>query len=248
MPKTGTAIVTDSLREIGVLDPSATASGPRLADGIRAATDLIGTWRSKRLFVRGITRNVFSLTNAQQSHTIGPSANFAQEYPQSIVKWSVIPDDDATDVLELPMGTPLTAYQWQQIRVKSTSGSYPTRMYYDRRYVSGNGNCLFWPVQDNADVDVVIYSFISQIVSVVAATTYDLPPGMDRVLTKNLALDLAPRYGKGATVTPLLVKQAADAMTELSIANMIPKEGIGRSEFLIGKNAGRRSFNVYHGS
>ena len=239
MPTTGTQFVAQALKEIQVLDPEASVSGTRLEDGILAGTHMIGSWGTQRLFVRGVTRSVYSLVSDQDSYTIGDGGNFDQNYPESIVNWSVIPDDDATDVVEIVQGRPLTWDQWQAISVKSTTGSYPTRMWYDRAYSSGLGNCLFYPVPDNGDVDVVLYGRVPQITSLVAGTSYDLPPGYDLAIVKNLALQLVPRYGAAAVVSPLLEKQATDALAVIKIANAIAVEAPIRAEFLFGRGRGR---------
>lgn len=247
MTKTGTRIVTDALREIQVLDPTATAEGEQLEDGINAAGDLLDTWRVERLTIGGILINSFSLVNGTQSYTIGSGGVFNQTYPAAIEGWSVIPDDDAADPVELPMGRPYTADAWQQIRIKTQKGSYPTVMYYDHAYAAGLGNCLFHPIPNNADVDVRLYTAVPAITALVAATSYDMRPGVSRALTLTLALELADRYGKAATVTTRLEQRAARAYGLLKRSNIIPRVSPLRPEFAIGSATGRRTFNVYQG-
>ena len=55
MSKLGSEIATDSLRELQVLDPTATAGGEQLEDALRAAADLLDTWRIDRLTIGGGT-------------------------------------------------------------------------------------------------------------------------------------------------------------------------------------------------
>src|SRR3990167_2871155 len=160
MSKLGSEIATDSLRELQVLDPTATASGEQLEDALRAAADLLDTWRIDRLTIGGVTRSVYSLVADTQSYTIGPSGTFDQAYPTAIERWSVIPDDDATDVVEWPRGRPVTEAAWQGIAQKSLTAAYPHTLWFDRSYASGLGNCLFYPVPDHGDVDLVLYAAV----------------------------------------------------------------------------------------
>lgn len=233
-----------ALREIGVLDPVQAGHAEQLADAIIVGTDLVDSWRTRRLTISGVTRTVYSLTSGTQTYTIGSGGTFSQEWPESIPHWSVIPDDDATDVDELPMGRPYTDDEWQGIRVKSDTADYPTVMYYDRRFVAGLGNCLFWPVPDNGDVDVVLYNRVPAIVSIVAATTYNLRPGVARALKLNWAIELADRYGK--PISSKLGKRAAEALRFLEKSNIIPRESSMRSEFAIGSTG--QSFDIKRGS
>jgi hypothetical protein len=131
------------------------------------------------------------------------------------------------------------------VRVKSTAGNYPTLLYYDNRYAAGLGNILVYPVPNTTTADLVLYSAIPQITALVAATTYNLPPGYQRALTLGLALELSDRYGKGAVVTPRLEARAAKALGDVKRMNIIPHPRRMQSRFIIGSRAGWRTHNIY---
>src|SRR3990167_2225543 len=187
---TGAALARDALKEIGVLDPTEAGSAELLDDALVVGTDLMDEWRNSRLTISGVTRSVYNLASGTQSYTIGSGGTFNQDWPQSVEYWSRIPDDDATDPVEQPMGRPLNSVEWQQVRVKTLDAAYPNKMYYDRRYSAGLGNCLFHPIPDNNDVDVVLYTYVPSIASLVSATTYDLRPGLAMAIKTNLAVEL----------------------------------------------------------
>ena len=232
------------MRTAKILDAVEAAQGEMAADAIEIATDLLDTWRTERLTIAGVTRSVYSLVSGTQSYTIGSGGTFNQQWPASIVSWSIIPDDDATDPIEIPKGRPYTWDEWQAIRIK-TSDAQPSAMYYDRQYAAGLGNCLFHPIPNDSDNDVVIYSFVPAIISLVAATSYDLRPAFHRALRLNLAIELADEYGKA--VTNVLERRAALALGALKRANIIPVESPIRPEYIIGNAASRRSYNIYTG-
>lgn len=240
----GSVLARQALREVGVLDPVQAGHAEQIADAIIVGTDLLDSWRTKRLTISGVTRTVYSLTSGTQAYTIGSGGAFDQEWPESIPHWSVIPDDDATDVDEYPMGRPYTDDEWRVIRVKSDTAAYPTVLYFDRRFVAGLGTCLFWPVPDNGDVDVVLYNRVPAIVSLVAATTYNLRPGMARALKLNWAIELADRYGK--PVSASLERRAREALRSLEKSNIIPRESSMRAEFAIGATGS--GFDIRRGS
>ena len=248
MTKTGMQIVTSALRELGILGMVQTASGDRLDDGIDAACGLLDSWRLERLLIPGITISLYNLASGTQTYTIGTGGTFNQTYPTSIECWSVIPDGSATNPVEHPMGRPLTSDQWQAIRVKSSTGSYPTSLYYDHSYAAGLGTVLVHPIPNSNLPDVKLYARVPALTALVAATSYDLAPGVHRALILNLAMELVDRYGSAAIVSPNLDKRATTSLAAIKRANIVPKESPIRSEFVIGSEAGRRNFNVYTGA
>ena len=248
MITTGADFVKGALRELGVLDPIENGHPEQIADGLIVGSDLLDAWRTDRLLIRGVTRAVYSLTSGFQSYTIGTGGGFDQNYPEAIEFWSVIPNGSATHPIERPRGRPLTYDQWQQIRIKSTTGPYPSSLYYDRSYAAGLGNILVHPIPNTSVADIVLYGRVPSITSLVAATAYDLAPGVTRMIKLNLAMELASRYTKGVTVDlGKLEKRAEDALLLVRRSNLIPKAAPMRGEFLIGSSALRRHFNVYTG-
>ena len=244
----GTQIARAALREIGIVDPIEAGAAELIDDALTVGTDLLDTWRTDQLTASGVTRSVYSLTTNQQSYTIGSAGNFDQDYPTDILRWSVIPDDDATNPVEQHRGRPLTDDEWQGIRVKSTTGSAPSQMWYDKRYAAGFGRCLFWPIPDNADVDIVLYGRVPAITSLVAATSYDLQPGFARALKLGLANELAEsgRYEVPDSTVAKVARRAAMALGALKRANIVTRHTPIRPEFLIGSQS--RTFNIRTGT
>lgn len=241
---TGTELITQALREIKVLDPIQVAEAEHISNGEIAGTNLLDSWRTEKLTISGVTISQFALVAATSLYTIGPSATFDQAWPERIEKWSVIPDDTATNPLELPMGDPLTFDQWQQVRIKTQSGR-PNKLYYDQKYdASGFGRCYFHPVPSSSLMAVRLYAFVPDLVSLVAGTTYHLRPGAARALILELAMELADPYGKD--VTTRLERRAMKAKGLLLRTNYRPRQAQRRGEFAIGNRNGR-NFNVYTG-
>lgn len=250
MTKTGTEIVTDALREIQVLDPTATASGERLADGLRAAGDLLDTWRTEKLTIGTIAINRYSLAANTQDYTIGSGGAFNQEYPESIDVWSVIPDDtvSAANLLEIPMGRPVTSLVWQQLRMKGQTGPWPTTLFFDHGFTASLGTIKVHPIPTGSHVDIVLYQQVPVMTSLVAGTSYQMRPGFSNAFTLALAITLGRgRYGKGAVMSEQLKDDAKTAKALLMRSNIRPKSSPMRPEFIIGQTSGRRTFNIYTG-
>ena len=245
MSKTGIEFVTDALRELQVLDPTADASGEHLADGLRVANDLLDTWAVNRLLVGGAIRSQYTLTNAVAAYTIGTDGAFNQTYPEVITAWSIVPDGTLASPVEVPRGRPVTAAEWQRIAIKSQTGQ-PRTLWFDRAYAAGLGTCTFHPIPNTNAFRAILYSKVPAIRTLVAGTTYDLQPGMQNALTLNLALALIGRYGKGVTLSGEerinLRDRAVNALAAVERANIVPQEAGRRAEFSLG--GGRRTFNI----
>jgi hypothetical protein len=245
--KTGTEIISDALHEIKVLDPTATAEGERLADGQRAADYLLDEWRTDRLTISGVTIASYNLVSGQQTYTIGSGGDFNQEYPESIAAWNCVQNRNASDPIELPMGRPYNSDEWRGIRIKSTRGPFPSVMYFDGKFTAGLGNCLFYPIPDNNNVQVKLYTFVPTVTSLDPNTTYQFAPGVANALMLNLALALAGGYGSAATLPENLERRASKALAAAKRRNIRPKESPIRADFIIGDAIGRRNFNIYTG-
>ena len=240
---TGQELARAACRDIGLLDPTEPGSAELLDDAIAIGTDLIDEWRTQKLTISGVTRSVYSLTSGTQTYTIGSGGTFDQDWPSRIEYWSRIPDDDATDPVEQPMGRPYTYEQWHQVRIKTRDAAYPDKMYYDERWVAGLGNCLFHPIPDNGDVDVVLYSYIPAITSLVSGTAYNLRPAYAMAFKTNLAVEIADRNGR--EVPDSLLYRARRSLAALKRHNKIIAQTPIRSEFVIGQRG--RSFNIRTG-
>src|SRR3990167_2496617 len=174
---------------------------------------------------------------------MGWGGTFSRDWPQSIEYWSRIPDDDATDPVEQPMGRPLTYDQWQQVRVKTLDAAYPNKMFFDRQFSAGLGNCLFHPIPDNNDVDVVLYTFVPAIISLVSGTTYNLGPGVAMAIKTNLAVELLEgRYKRPGDFSGLY-RRGGRGRGARTRAEQKPKEARIHPNFAIGSRG--RGINIY---
>lgn len=242
---TGTQLARSALREIGVLDPTETGSDELVGDALAVGTDLLDEWRTSRLTISGVTRNPYTLTSGTQSYTIGSGGAFDQDWPTEIEYWSRIPDRTAANPVEQPMGRPYTYDQWQQVRVKSTAASYPDKMYYDRKWTAGLGNCLFHPIQNSGNVQAVLYCFIAAITSLVSGTTYNLRPALAMAIKTNLAMELLAGRFKRQGDWSDLNRRAVRSLAAVKRHNRISKEAPIRADFAIGTRG--RGVNIYTG-
>jgi hypothetical protein len=111
----------------------------------------------------------------------------------------------------------ITRDKYTAIGLKGINGPWPTAMYYDLTYPLGT--LFFYPNPSMAgelhlwtDTDLAAFTDLNQAIN--------LPDGYARAIKRNLALELAPEYGK--TASPLLHKQAMESVIAIKQLNAEP--------------------------
>jgi hypothetical protein len=207
-------LIASSLRLIGVLASGETPSAAEAADGLMILNDMVDLWQTERLMIFTTGRQVFHLTAGVQAYTMGlPGGTFAVPRPTRIEAAGIINLANPAQPLELPMEM-LTLDQWAAIPVKNIASALPLKVYDDGgfplRVLS------YWCIP-NLAVDTALYTWsaLSQFADLV--TDYPFPPGYAKALRYNLAVDLAPEYGR--SVTPEVAIQAVASQAIIKSLN-----------------------------
>jgi hypothetical protein len=243
---TGNDIVAAALAELGVLGIGETLGAAEANDGFKMLNKLIDAWALQPRLKYYTARSVHSLVANTQTYTLGDGGTFDRQRPERIEGWSVIPDDDATDVQEIPMGRATTAAEWQAISQKSQTGAWPREMWPDNAWAAGLMTLSFWPIPDNSDVDIVLYTKegLTELASKTASVSY--PKGYIRAMEVHLALRLAPRYGAVAAVTPDLRHEAVTLLADIKRINTRPRRAVMRPEMMEHRYHWRQGYDLYN--
>jgi hypothetical protein len=111
----------------------------------------------------------------------------------------------------------LTQQQYSDIGIKNLPGPWPTGVYYNRQYPIGF--LYVWKVpQNNAEAHLWCDYNITRFATL--SDTLIAPEGYSRMLKYNLALDLAPRYGR--PITPDLLRAANTSKAAIKALNINP--------------------------
>lgn len=188
----GVNLISSSLRLIGVLASGETASGAEAADGLDILNDMIDSWNTERLMVFTIQRQVFSLTSGVQDYTMGTGGDFNVDRPARIERAGIISLTNPSQPLELPIDY-LTDAQWQNIPVKNIQSALSTKVWDDQNFPLRGLH--YWPIPNTA-IDATLYTWTALTQFADLVTDYTFPPGYAKALRYNLALDLAPEYGR----------------------------------------------------
>lgn len=180
-------LIKRSLRLIGAIATGETPSAAEQADALTTLNGLLSSWSTESLIIYEKTREEFDLVASQSSYTMGSSGDFDTTKPVALLKVLL-----QQGTLELPIRI-LTLDERASLAVKGTESNIPHTVYavWSHPLLT----LKFYPVP-SVTHKVVIYSEKEITALAGASTDVVLPAGYDDALTYNLALRLAPEYGR----------------------------------------------------
>lgn len=186
-------LISSAFRLIGVLASGETASGAEAVDALSTLNDMIDEWQNESLMIFTRTRNVFSLVSGTQTYTLGPGGTFSLDpRPVRIDNATIINLSNPAMPLELPLQL-YTTDQWAGVPVKNIQSALPLAVYDDEGFPLRN--LSYYPIP-NTTVQSALYTWTALSRFADLVTDYTFPPGYAKAIRFNLALDLAPEYGR----------------------------------------------------
>lgn len=196
-------LIKNSLRLIGALSTGETPGADEAADGLIALNNLIDSWSNEKLIIHQFVREEFTLTPGTQSYTVGATGAFVTARPLKVESASL--EIQGANPYEVPMEV-IDYDQWSRISDKSLQSSIPTKLYVEGSFP--NSTIYLWPVPASAN-KVVLYSRKPIASFALVDDQILLPPGYQRALIYNLAIEMAPEYGKEPMSSVVMIAREA---------------------------------------
>lgn len=194
-------IISDALELIGAIGIGETPTAADLTTCSRSLNMMVKAWEAQGIHLWTKTTLQVSLVENQINYTLSPR-------PLMILQaWL-----RNTDNVDRPiMIDNMTSYN--MIPNKTTSGKI-NRIIYDPQL--STGILSVWPVPDD-DTDVLYLKYIRVIEDFDSSSnTPDLPQEWLQPLVENLAVKVAPKYGKVLSKTnPDIISNAATSLAEM---------------------------------
>jgi hypothetical protein len=207
-------LIRGSLRLIGALAPGEAPSAAELADGVVTLNQMASSWSLETLMIPAKVREDFTLISGQGRYSMGPGGDFDTTRPVRIEN-ALLQLDGSVPFSELALDI-ITKEQWAAIPVKNLRSSLPTELYAEGtsplEYIN------IWPIPDQAR-SIAIYS-AKPLGAFTADTVLSLPPGYEKALRYNLAIELAPEFGR--SVTAEVVAGAQESKSLIKTQNSKP--------------------------
>jgi hypothetical protein len=204
---TASQIVLRGLRLLGDKIIGDTLTSAEQTEYLYVLNSMLDAWRIEKLLVFRIIESSFTLTIGSRTYTIGVGGNFNIERPDRLEDTNFILYNNAEYFIQLVDEATFTAQQ--------TTGQtqMPRQLYYDRAFPLGN--IYFDYIPDKTyDFHLKSWSPLQQFATINDVLT--LPPGYQRALESNFAMEVAPGY---VSASPELAKIAKESKTKIMAQN-----------------------------
>lgn len=175
--------------------------------GLQSLNALIESWQLEKLNVYAWQDKTFTLVPGDATITLGVTGNITTR-PDHI---------EDIFITEGSIDYPVTMIErgrWDAIANKTTTGNIAEFAYYEPSYTMGVLN--LYPVPSVANtLHVVMWVPFTAFATL--ATAVSLPPGYERAIAYNLAIEIAPEYGK--SVSAEVQKVATDSWANVKRSN-----------------------------
>lgn len=212
---TALAILRRALRLIHAVDPGENLEAAEAQDGLEVLNAMLDSWRLDGLMAYDIERVVFSITASTQSYTLGPGGTWSTTAlfgagttrPVKIHHLGLL-DTSSDPDLETPM-EPMSNAEYQALRLKGTTSSWPTRYNYSPSVPLGT--VFLWP-SPTVNRSVAAYLWRSLTKWATVQTNLTLPEGYEEAIVYNLCPRLAPEYGVSTSIEVLALARDMKAL------------------------------------
>jgi hypothetical protein len=229
------ALVADALREIAVLAAGETMSASEGTNGLASLNRMVNAWKAEKVFIYQNAATTWAIVSGTGTYTVGTGGTVNVLRPMHIVAINI---RDAVTTPAYEMGLRLmTDQDWAEVRIKAQTAYRPQAAYYNLSYPLAT--LFLWPIPTSATLTGVLYAPLATDEFAALTSTVSLPPGYERMIVKNLAMELAPQYG--ANVSSQLTQQAQDSLAVVLRAN----KNLEEQRFDPGAMMRRRYYDIY---
>ena len=202
-----------ALEDLGVLGAGETMASQDLDTCFKSLNQLMDSWAAQRLTIYTVTATTWTIVSGTGQYTVGTGGDVNVARPEYVQGVSFT-DSSTSPVLELPLAR-YTDIGWSRIALKTLTSTLPTGFYYN--YVYPLATIDLWPVPTSSTLSGVMYAPQATAQFAATSTTVALPPGYERFIVKNLAMEVAAKFG--AIPSPGIIQAAMRSMAVIKAAN-----------------------------
>ena len=206
-------IINTSLTILGVLAAGETPAPEDQTYSLAVLNTLLENWNVQGLQIFNLTNVQKPLTASKQAYTMGTGGDFNTQRPVRI---------EAAGIIRGGVRTPLhllNAQEWAIELSRSAQDILPQKLYNDNSFDSSGRTTLFFlpiPSDNNCTVDMFVWAQLGD--GFALGDPVSFPPGYLKAIQYNLAVDLAPAFGR--PVDPTVAAIAAQSVQQLRAVNV----------------------------
>jgi hypothetical protein len=213
---TALGIITSAMKKAGVFTKGETADSDEAADALSSLNNMLASWSNESLIAYSRVRESFSLVGGTASYTIGTGQTFNTARPIDIINayitsgsidyppLSIIPDEAYDDI-------PLKTVQ-----------SIPDRLNFNNIFPAAT--IRLFPTPSSSYTLTLLSE--KQLTSFALADTVSMPAGWERALIYNLAVEIAPEYGR--KIEPIIEKVARESKGLIALTTSKVRKNVSR--------------------
>ena len=227
MTTTVRELITSALTKNNAIQPGEIPTDSDLEISLESLEALIDSWSTEKLMIYSFKPYYFIATSGQQIFTLGPGGDWDIERPMRIQQATLSLNAQVSgsppvitfpsNVADLPISLANDS-QWASIIVKELQATFPTILYDDGNYPLRN--IYLYPIQNVQQVVTLwLWEPLTNFDSL--DDPIDFPPGYERALIYNFAMELAPEFGK--TLGEDVIATATNSKMILAAVNSDPQ-------------------------
>lgn len=226
---TPSSMILRSLRLIGEKFIGDTLSSAEQTAYLADLNTMLESWSIDRLLVYQLLQESKALTSSVGSFTIGSGGTFNTTRPSKITDPCFIRDSSN---LDSPVEI-VDAQAYGRLVQKTVDGTYPRYLFYDAADAAGLATIFIYP-EPAAGLTLYINSLKQLQAFSTISDTLVLPPGYQRAIEFNFAVEVAGGFTK---VSPEVAKTAKESKAAVMKINL-PTSVLGLDAGLVGRRSG----------
>jgi hypothetical protein len=211
-------IITRSMKALQALGGTETPSAAEANDALVAFNMMLDSWSTEDLCAYEVEENSFTLTPGTQSYTIGIGGVINVGRPLDITQAYLRDTNNNNYLMRI-----VERDRWNMIgnRGSTITSQIPSTMFYDKQYPLGIIN--IWPTPLLA-YTCFFSNTRNQVTSAALTTNIVMPPGYERAMVYNLAVEISSQFG--IPIPPVgpgqknVAELAADSLANIKTQNM----------------------------
>lgn len=207
---TASSMIVRALRLIGEKPVGGTLTSAEQTAYLADLNAMLESWSIDSLMCYQIVQENFSLSTSTGSYTIGSGGTFNTTRPTRIVDAFIRDSSGYDSPLEI-----ISKESYNTIVEKTTDGTYPEYLYYDAAFVTSLATIRLYP-EPSAGLTLFIDSWKQLQNFSTIGTTVVLPPGYQRAIEFNFAIEVA---GGFRPVPAEVIKVAKDSKAAIMKVN-----------------------------
>lgn len=211
---TARSIIRGALADIGVVAHEEPMTASMAEDALELLNALLDSFSLERLWIYHTPATPIVWPAGSASLTWGPGGMIPGPRPIKLAPQATY--QDVTAGYDYPLEVLERQDQYALLQWKGMQSTLPSALYYEPQMPLGV--LYIWPVP-SVGYTIVTYPWQPLGAFVVLDDELAFPPGYQRALRTNLALEAAPSYG--VQPSPLLVRHAAEAKQALYVPNTV---------------------------